>query len=68
LPAAGRIENRAVEPNAALIGGNHPRSAGSQIPIVAKQQLVHHLAPLSTIPAKAGIPSRNGRYASGKVS
>jgi hypothetical protein len=55
LTATGTIENRAVEPNAALIGGNHPRSTGPQIRIIAKQQFSHRLAPSSTIPAKAGI-------------
>src|SRR5271170_253305 len=49
LTAAGRIKNRAVEPNAALIGGNHPRGAGPQIPIVAKQQRRHSF-PICAVP------------------
>src|ERR1700732_1710200 len=34
LAPAGRIENRAVESNAAVIGGSHARTAGSLVTIV----------------------------------
>ena len=45
-PAACRVEHRAVEPDAALIDGNHPRRAGAEISIVAKQEFSHYLNPL----------------------
>ncbi len=41
LAAAGRIEHGAVEPDAALIRGDHPGGAAPGISIVAKNQDSH---------------------------
>jgi len=56
LPAAHRIKNRAVEPDAAPIGGRHPGIAGSAIAVIAEDEFGHvsWRPPICAIPAEAG--------------
>ena len=47
LAAAGRVEHRAVEPDALLVGSDNARRARARIRIIAENQFGHPPAPLS---------------------
>ena len=47
LAAAGRVEHRAVEPDALLVGSDNARRARARIRIIAEYQFGHPPAPLS---------------------
>ncbi len=56
LPPAYRIKDRAVEPDAAPLGGHHPAIAGSQVGVLPEDELGHvsWRPPIFAVPAEAG--------------
>src|SRR5204863_7757534 len=56
LAAAGRVEHGAVEPDAALVGGDNPSGAALGVGIITKNQFSHSISRLEVIPG----PPRRG--------